>query len=62
MISMNCNLPLTSDFKSDVESLPERFLFSDEVNRKEFEKFFARWGHCVVTKAFGGEDDLGHLF
>ena len=35
---MNCNLPLTSDFKSDVESLPERFLFSDEVNRKAASK------------------------
>jgi len=48
------DLAITRDFRSDVEALPDKFCASDEGKRRPFEKFFERWGHCVVRKAFGG--------
>ena len=44
-------------FRSDVEGLPDNLCPSDEGKRRAFEKFFERWGHCVVRRAFGGEND-----
>lgn len=47
-------LSYTEDFKKDIEKLPPSFSVTDKENRQKFEKFFGRWGHSVVTKAFGG--------
>ena len=47
-------LSFTEDFKSDVQKLPKEFKVEDLDNRESFAKFFNRWGHFVVTKAYGG--------
>ena len=47
-------LSFTEDFKSDVQKLPKEFRVTDQDNRKNIEKFFNRWGHFVITKAYGG--------
>ena len=44
----------TDDFRSDVWELPGKFDISDKKNREDFEKFFGRWGHVVITSVYGG--------
>ena len=51
------DLHITQNFRSDVEVLPDKFCLSAEGKRRVFERFFQKWGHCVVSKAFGG----GHI-
>ena len=44
----------TQDFKEEVDNLPDTFDVSDPKSRQKFESFFNQFGHCVVTKAYGG--------
>ena len=45
---------VVEDFKESVKKLPSTFNVLDKENQDIFLKFFLRWGHFVVTKAYGG--------
>ena len=51
---VNKGIEFTSDFESDVEELPESYKKDDPANRSKFERFFNRFGHFIVTSAYGG--------
>ena len=48
------NVEFTEDFKLNVRNLPDKFDIKEEDNRRKFELFFQKWGHVVITQAFGG--------
>ena len=48
------DVKLTAAFKEEVQKLPSVFDINNEVCRSKFERFFNRWGHFVVSKAYGG--------
>ena len=51
---------LTDAFKADVEHLPRafsdnyRFFINRMINHSKYERFFQRWGHFMITEAYGG--------
>ena len=47
-------IKFTSDFVSAVDELPESYDKNDPANRDKFERFFNRFGHFIVTAAYGG--------
>ena len=47
-------IEFTSDFKYAVDELPESYDKNDSANRSKFERFFNRFGHFIVTAAYGG--------
>ena len=47
-------ITFTKDFESEVKKLPDEYMKDDPKNRKCFERFFNRFGHFIVTSAFGG--------
>ena len=47
-------ITFTSDFESDVKDLPEKYDKNDPDNRSRFERFFNRFGHFIVSSAYGG--------
>ena len=47
-------IEFTSDFVSAVDELPESYDKDDPANRSKFERFFNRFGHFIVTAAYGG--------
>ena len=47
-------IEFTSDFVSAVNELPESYDKDDPANRSKFERFFNRFGHFIVTAAYGG--------
>ena len=47
-------IEFTSDFQSAVDELPERYNKNERSNRSKFERFFSRFGHFIVTAAYGG--------
>ena len=47
-------LSLTEEFKSAANELPDAFEPTNADNRNNYKKFFDKWGHFVVTQAFGG--------
>ena len=47
-------IEFTSDFVSAVNELPEIYDKNDSANRSKFERFFNRFGHFIVTAAYGG--------
>ena len=47
-------IEFTSDFVSAVNELPESCDKNDPANRSKFEKCFNRFGHFIVTAAYGG--------
>ena len=51
---VNKGIEFTSDFVSDVDELPESYKKDDPANRSKFERFFNRFGHFIVTSAYGG--------
>ena len=44
----------TSDFVCAVAELPDSYEKDDPANRSTFERFFNRFGHFIVTAAYGG--------
>ena len=48
------NISLTEEFKSAADELPDVFEPTNAHNRSTYKKFFDKWGHFVVTQAFGG--------
>ena len=44
----------TSDFECAVAELPDSYDKNDPANRSKFERFFNRFGHFIVTAAYGG--------
>ena len=51
---MKKGIRFTSDFESDVKGLPEKYDKNDPENRSRFRRFFDRFGHFVVSSAYGG--------
>ena len=51
---MDNGIVLTADFINAVKKLPQTYDVTESQNRSDFEQFFNRWGHYVVTKAIGG--------
>ena len=51
---VNKGIQFTSDFVSAVDELPETYKKDDPENRNAFERFFNRFGHFIVTSAYGG--------
>ena len=51
---VNKGIEFTSDFVSAVDELPETYKKDDPENRNAFERFFNRFGHFIVTAAYGG--------
>ena len=47
-------IEFTSDFVSSVNELPESYDKDDPANASKFERFFNRFGHFIVTAAYGG--------
>ena len=47
-------IEFTSAFVSAVHELPESYDKNDPANRSKFERFFNRFGHFIVTAAYGG--------
>ena len=47
-------IEFTTDFVSAVHELPESYDKDDSANRDKFERFFNRFGHFIVTAAYGG--------
>ena len=47
-------IQFSSDFVSAVNELPENYDKNDPANRSKFERFFNRFGHFIVTSAYGG--------
>ena len=47
-------IEFTSDFVSAVDELPESYDKNDSANRSKFKRFFNRFGHFIVTAAYGG--------
>ena len=47
-------IEFTSDFVSAVDELPESYNKNDPENRSKFKRFFNRFGHFIVTAAYGG--------
>ena len=47
-------IEFTSDFVSAVDKLPESYEKDDPASRSKFERFFNRFGHFIVTAAYGG--------
>ena len=47
------NLECTSEFENDVRDLPEDYVADIRDCRDKFEMFFNRWGHFIVTRAYG---------
>jgi hypothetical protein len=52
--SLENGMTFTSDFKSDVANLPDTYNQSDPSCRSRFERFFNRFGHFLVSSAYGG--------
>ncbi|CAB4041517.1 sonic hedgehog, partial [Paramuricea clavata] len=52
--SLNNGMTFTSDFESDVANLPSTYNKSEPSCRSHFERFFNRFGHFLVSSAFGG--------
>ena len=50
----NKSITFTSDFESAVNELPQSYNKSDSANRDKFKNFFNRFGHFIVTAAYGG--------
>ena len=48
------NLSLTEEFKTEADELLYAFEPTNAANRSTYKKFFDKWGHFVVTQAFGG--------
>ena len=51
---LNHGMTFTDDFKSDVAKLPNKYDKSDDGCVSKFERFFNRFGHFVVSSAYGG--------
>ena len=51
---LNHGMTFTEDFKSEVAKLPRKYDKSDDSCVSKFEKFFNRFGHFVVSSAYGG--------
>ena len=51
---VNKGIEFTSDFVSAVDELPESYDKNNPANRSKFERFFNRFGHFIVTAAYGG--------
>ena len=47
-------ITFTKDFESEVKQLPDEYKKDDPKNRKCFERFFNRFGHFIVSSAYGG--------
>ena len=47
-------IKFTDDFVLAVDKLPESYNKNDPANRSKFERFFNRFGHFIVTAAYGG--------
>ena len=47
-------IEFTSDFVSAVDELPESYDKNNPANRSKFKRFFDRFGHFIVTAAYGG--------
>ena len=47
-------IEFTDDFVSEVDKLPEGYDKNDPANRRKFKRFFNRFGHFIVTAAYGG--------
>ena len=50
----NNGIVFTKDFESEVKKLPDKYKKDDPKNRKCFERFFNRFGHFIVSSAYGG--------
>jgi hypothetical protein len=50
----NHMVTFTEDFSSDVADLPNSYDKSDSSCRSDFERFFGRFGHFLVSSAYGG--------
>ena len=50
----NETMSFTRDFESNVEKLPSTYDQKDSSCRSTFEKFFNRFGHFLVSAAYGG--------
>ena len=50
----NKDIIFTNDFVSAVNDLPESYDKDDPANKDKFERFFNRFGHFIVTAAYGG--------
>ena len=51
---LNRGMTFTEDFKSDVKNLPRKYDNSDPLCVSKFERFFDRFGHFLVSAAYGG--------
>ena len=51
---LNRGMTFTEDFKSDVAKLPSKYDKSDDSCVTKFKIFFNRFGHFVVSSAYGG--------
>ena len=47
-------LKVTQPFLDDVIDLPTELNIQDSANRLLYESFFEKWGHFLVTRAYGG--------
>ena len=51
---LNRGMTFTKDFKSSVAKLPNTYDKSNDACVSKFERFFNRFGHFVVSSAYGG--------
>ena len=54
MDDQNHGMTFTEDFKSDVEELPSKYNKRNGNCVSKFERFFDRFGHFLVSSAYGG--------
>ena len=47
-------MTFTDDFESEVAKLPRKYDLDDPSCRNVFERFFNRFGHFLVSSAYGG--------
>ena len=51
---LNHGMTFTEDFKSDVDKLPSKYNKNNPSCVSKFERFFNRFGHFLVSAAYGG--------
>ena len=45
---------LSKEFQADVKDLPNKYNLESDEDRLKFRRFFDRWGHFFVRRAYGG--------
>ncbi|XP_065639451.1 uncharacterized protein LOC136072230 [Hydra vulgaris] len=53
-IKESTELKLTNEFKKHVNLLPDKYNRYDSSNKSLYQSFFNRWGHFIVSSAYGG--------